>query len=74
MVTILGAVFAGGRAAAERTLEAVAAGVGDGGRADTGPVSSTDGLRLSELLASLALATDLGTGQSSDHSLRTCLL
>jgi HD-GYP domain-containing protein (c-di-GMP phosphodiesterase class II)/DNA-binding CsgD family transcriptional regulator len=37
-------------------------------------VSSTDGLRLSELLAALALATDLGTGQSSDHSLRTCLL
>lgn len=34
----------------------------------------TDGLRLSEPLAALALAIDLGTGQSSDHSLRTCLL
>jgi HD-GYP domain-containing protein (c-di-GMP phosphodiesterase class II) len=73
MVSILGGGVAGGGAVAERRLETVAAGVGDGGRADTSPVSSTDGLRLSELLAALALATDLGTGQSSDHSLRTCL-
>jgi hypothetical protein len=37
-------------------------------------VSTTEGLRLSELLAALALATDLEPGQSLDHSLRTCLL
>jgi HD-GYP domain-containing protein (c-di-GMP phosphodiesterase class II)/DNA-binding CsgD family transcriptional regulator len=30
--------------------------------------------RLTEVLATVALATDLGTGQVSDHSLRTCLL
>jgi HD-GYP domain-containing protein (c-di-GMP phosphodiesterase class II)/DNA-binding CsgD family transcriptional regulator len=36
-------------------------------------VTGLDGLRLTELLAALALATDLGTGQSSDHSLRTCV-
>ena len=33
-----------------------------------------DGLRLTELLASLSLATDLGTGQPMGHGLRTCLL
>jgi len=31
-------------------------------------------LRLAELLASLSLATDLGTGQALGHGLRTCLL
>jgi HD-GYP domain-containing protein (c-di-GMP phosphodiesterase class II) len=31
-------------------------------------------LRLAELLASLSLATDLGTGQPLGHGLRTCLL
>ena len=47
-----------------------------------GPAASTftdmaargDGLRLTELLASLSLATDLGTGQPMGHGLRTCLL
>ena len=31
-------------------------------------------LRLTELLASLSLATDLGTGQPLGHGLRICLL
>jgi HD-GYP domain-containing protein (c-di-GMP phosphodiesterase class II) len=31
-------------------------------------------LRLSELVAALSLATDLGTGQPLEHALRTCLL
>ena len=31
-------------------------------------------LRLAELVAALALATDLGTGQPLEHALRTCLL
>jgi len=31
-------------------------------------------LRMSEVLASLSLATDLGTGQPLGHGLRTCLL
>lgn len=31
-------------------------------------------VRLSELVASLSLATDLGMGQPMDHALRTCLL
>jgi HD-GYP domain-containing protein (c-di-GMP phosphodiesterase class II) len=31
-------------------------------------------LRLSELVAALSLATDLGTGQPLEHTLRTCLL
>ncbi len=31
-------------------------------------------LRLSELLASVSLATDLATGQASGHALRTCVL
>jgi HD-GYP domain-containing protein (c-di-GMP phosphodiesterase class II) len=34
----------------------------------------SDGLRLTELLASLSLATDLVTGQPLGHGLRTCLL
>lgn len=34
----------------------------------------TGRLRLTELLASLSLATDLGTGQPLGHGLRTCLL
>lgn len=34
----------------------------------------TPQLRLSELLASLSLATDLGTGQSMGQAIRTCLL
>lgn len=34
----------------------------------------TGRLRLAELLASLSLATDLGTGQPLGHGLRTCLL
>lgn len=34
----------------------------------------TPGVRLSELVASLALATDIGMGQPMDHVLRTCLL
>ncbi len=36
--------------------------------------AQSDGLRLTELLASLSLATDLGTGQPLGHGLRTCLL
>lgn len=36
--------------------------------------SSGDQLRLTELLASLSLATDAGTGQPLGHGLRTCLL
>lgn len=32
------------------------------------------GVRLSELVASLSLATDVGMGQPMDHALRTCLL
>ena len=31
-------------------------------------------LRLAELMATLSLATDLGTGQPMEHALRTCLL
>jgi HD-GYP domain-containing protein (c-di-GMP phosphodiesterase class II)/DNA-binding CsgD family transcriptional regulator len=31
-------------------------------------------VRLSELIASLSLATDIGMGQPMDHALRTCLL
>jgi HD-GYP domain-containing protein (c-di-GMP phosphodiesterase class II) len=34
----------------------------------------TEGVRLSELLASLSLATDLGMGQPMEQALRTCLL
>ncbi len=37
---------------------------------DTGPASGP--LRLAELLASVSLATDLGTGQPLGHALRTC--
>ena len=31
-------------------------------------------LRLAELLASVSLATDLGTGQPLGHALRTCVI
>ena len=31
-------------------------------------------LRLAELLASVSLATDLGTGQPLGHALRTCTI
>ena len=34
----------------------------------------TEGVRLSELLASLSLATDIGMGQPMEQALRTCLL
>ncbi len=34
----------------------------------------TEGVRLSELIASLSLAIDLGMGQPMEHALRTCLL
>lgn len=33
-----------------------------------------DDLRLTELVAAISLATDLGTGQPMEHALRTCLL
>lgn len=33
-----------------------------------------DGLRLTELVAAISLATDLGTGQPMEHALRTCRL
>lgn len=33
-----------------------------------------DGFRLTELVAAISLATDLGTGQPIEHALRTCLL
>jgi len=42
--------------------------VGPGKRAPSDP------LRLSELLASVSLATDLGTGQPLGHALRTCTI
>jgi hypothetical protein len=31
-------------------------------------------VRSGELFAALSLATDLGTGQATEHGLRTCLL
>src|SRR5918993_1487388 len=34
----------------------------------------TEGVRLSELLASLSLASDIGMGQPMEQALRTCLL
>lgn len=40
----------------------------------TNPISSPSRLRLIELLASLSLATDLGTGQPLGHALSTSLL
>jgi HD-GYP domain-containing protein (c-di-GMP phosphodiesterase class II)/DNA-binding CsgD family transcriptional regulator len=40
--------------------------------ADKGPPSHP--LRLAELLASVSLATDLGTGQPPGHALRTCTI
>ena len=39
---------------------------------DTGTPSGP--LRLLELLASVSLATDLGTGQAPGHALRTCTI
>jgi hypothetical protein len=36
--------------------------------------SARSGFRLTEVLAAVALATDLGTGQPTEHSLRTCVL
>ena len=33
-----------------------------------------DGVRLTELVAAISLATDLGTGQPMEHALRTCRL
>jgi HD-GYP domain-containing protein (c-di-GMP phosphodiesterase class II) len=41
------------------------------GRCDTRDVPD---LRLTELVAAISLATDLGTGQPLEHALRTCLL
>jgi HD-GYP domain-containing protein (c-di-GMP phosphodiesterase class II) len=38
-----------------------------------GPPAGAAGIRVTELLASLSLATDLGTGQPMGHGLRTCL-
>ncbi len=35
---------------------------------------TSSGLRLAELMAALALATDLARGQPMEHELRTCLL
>ena len=41
----------------------------------TSPRSAPVGeLRLAELLASISLATDLGTGQPLGHGLRTCAM
>ena len=37
-------------------------------------MTASDDVHLSELVACLALATDLGMGQPLDHGLRTCLL
>jgi hypothetical protein len=36
--------------------------------------AARDGLRLTELIAAISLATDLGTGQPMEHALRTCRL
>jgi HD-GYP domain-containing protein (c-di-GMP phosphodiesterase class II) len=36
--------------------------------------AGSDDLRLTELVAAISLATDLGTGQPMEHALRTCLL
>jgi HD-GYP domain-containing protein (c-di-GMP phosphodiesterase class II) len=50
---------------------------GSGARAILGTVDSfvdVDGFRLTELLASISLATDVGTGQPMGHALRTCRL
>ena len=53
--------------------------VGQAGAVVSGDVSPGDGapsapLRLVELLASISLATDLGTGQPLGHGLRTCAM
>lgn len=39
-----------------------------------GATASPAPLRLAQLIAALSIATDLGTGQSIEHALRTCLL
>ncbi len=39
-----------------------------------GGTSDASGVRLSELIAALSLATDLGMGQPLTHALRTCLI
>lgn len=39
-----------------------------------GSTGSAQPLRLAQLIAALSIATDIGTGQSIDHALRTCLL
>ncbi len=39
-----------------------------------GDVADTAGFRLTELVAAISLATDLGTGQPLEHALRTCRL
>ena len=36
--------------------------------------AESDGFRMAELVASISLATDLGTGQPFEHALRTCRL
>jgi HD-GYP domain-containing protein (c-di-GMP phosphodiesterase class II)/DNA-binding CsgD family transcriptional regulator len=39
-----------------------------------GDVAGATGFRLTELVAAISLATDLGTGQPVEHALRTCRL
>lgn len=39
-----------------------------------GDAAGVPGFRLTELVAAVSLATDLGTGQPIEHALRTCLL
>jgi HD-GYP domain-containing protein (c-di-GMP phosphodiesterase class II) len=39
-----------------------------------GDAAGVAGFRLTELIAAVSLATDLGTGQPIEHALRTCLL
>jgi HD-GYP domain-containing protein (c-di-GMP phosphodiesterase class II) len=39
-----------------------------------GEAAGVAGFRLTELVAAVSLATDLGTGQPMEHALRTCLL
>jgi HD-GYP domain-containing protein (c-di-GMP phosphodiesterase class II) len=39
-----------------------------------GDAAGTAGFRLTELVAAISFATDLGTGQPIEHALRTCLL
>jgi hypothetical protein len=47
------------------------AGVGDTARVSD--AAGASGFRLTELVAAVSLATDLGTGQPMEHALRTCL-